>query len=75
MTPCRRVRWRIAILAGVAGALLVPGTAFAEADPSGAARIGANPTLALNFASTLIAASLPARPDTRRSCRYHWARP
>lgn len=58
MNPWQRVRWRIAVLAGVAGALLVPGTAFAQADPTGATSIEANPTLAVNFAWTLIAAFL-----------------
>ncbi len=57
------VRWmtgrrRIAMLAGLAGALLLPGTALAQADPTGAASIEANPALAVNFTWTLVAAFL-----------------
>jgi Amt family ammonium transporter len=53
-----RGRRRVALLAGLAGALVLPGTALAQADPTGATSIEANPDLAVNFTWTLVAAFL-----------------
>jgi Amt family ammonium transporter len=53
-----RGRRRIAMLAGIAGALLIPATALADGDTTGVVALEENPALAVNFAWTLIAAFL-----------------